>query len=219
MCITRNAASISDTETCRPFVYKQATADRTPRNDKTVRLGLAAAATKTMIEWWGKWRLRHCFFSARDWSASAVPGRAAPRGLRAAHARRLLAQGPVLRVRNMIIIIIMIICFVLTTSSSSSSSSSTQRFGLWPLGKTHMFEKPVQTHWKTQYVWQIPFPKTIHKITTNIKHQNQPTFEDNNENTLFTKSSAESDSIFQTKGSKTFGERTKTHKTTIFKLL
>ena len=38
-------------------------------------------------------------------------------------------------------------------------------------------------------------------MTTNIKHKNQQTFEDNNENTLLTKSSAESFSIFQMNGS------------------
>ena len=90
-----------------------------------------------------------------------------------------------------------------------SSSSSTQRFGLWPMGKTHISNKHVQIHWKTQYDWQVLFPKATHKITTNMKHQNQQTFEDKNENALLTKSSAESVSIFQTKGSKTFGKKLK----------
>ena len=43
-------------------------------------------------------------------------------------------------------------------------------------------------------------------------------FEDNNENILLTKSSAESDSIFQMKGSKAF-EKNKQKRTNMFKLL
>ena len=64
-------------------------------------------------------------------------------------------------------------------SISSSSSSSTQRFGLWPMGKTHIFKKKhiytfIEKH--DTYVWQVLFPKTTHNITTNMQHQNQQTF-------------------------------------------
>ena len=52
-------------------------------------------------------------------------------------------------------------------------------YDLW--GKRTFSKTHVQIHWKTQYVWQIPFPQTTHKITTNIKHQNQQMFGDNSE--------------------------------------
>ena len=85
---------------------------------------------------------------------------------------------------------------------------------VYDLWVKHTFSKKhIQIHWKTQYVWQVHFPKTTHKITTNIKHQNQQTIGDNNENTLLTKTSAESDSTFQMKGSKTFGKNQKQNKT------
>ena len=86
--------------------------------------------------------------------------------------------------RNLIMITIVIISIIIIIIIIINR---TQRSGLWPMGKTHIFEKPIQIHWKTQYAWQVPFPKTTHKITTNIKHQNQQTFEDNIENTLLTK--------------------------------
>ena len=55
------------------------------------------------------------------------------------------------------------------------------------MGKTHIFKINIQIYWKTQYVGQVPFPKTTHKTTTNTQHQNQQTFEDNDEHTLLSK--------------------------------
>ena len=64
------------------------------------------------------------------------------------------------------------------------------------VGKHCMFDKYIFQKW--------------HEITTNIKHHDWQTFGDNNENTLLTKSSAESDSIFQMMGSYTKQTKKKT---------
>ena len=73
---------------------------------------------------------------------------------------------------------------------------------VYDLWVKHIFSNNMYTSIgkRNQYVWQVPLPKTIYKITTNIKHQSQQTSGNNNENTLLTKGSAESDSIFQMKG-------------------
>ena len=66
------------------------------------------------------------------------------------------------------------------------------------MGKTHLNKN---TYNSIGNMFDKTLPTATHTITINIEHQHQQPFGDNNENTLPNKSSAESYSIFQMKGS------------------